>query len=160
MTVVKRVHKYIDFFITRLALHNDTLHCTCFTDNSCKCSCIDTLNTYNTLLTKKIIKVHFISEVRRKITLFSYYKSFKISVLCLHILKINSVVTDKRESHSDNLTCKRRVSKSFLIACHTGCENDFSDDVFLSAEKRSRKTHTVFQNKLCFHNCSPSMLVN
>ena len=76
-------------------------------------------------------------------------KALGVGNIRFHVVDRHAVVADMRIGHGDDLPVITRVSQDFLVACHGGVENDFTDGFAWITESVTVVNCSVLEGQKC-----------
>ena len=108
---------------------------------------IDALDAGNVLHLQKLIQRVVRTEVARLLAALAHHEPEYRRVQAFEIIMVDAVIADHRISHHDDLSAIGQVAEHFLIAAHSGIEDQFSYLKMIGAEGRALIHAAIFQNQ-------------
>lgn len=99
---------------------------------------VDTFDARDVVVLEVGIEVGERSEVAFDTAFLSHRKALDTGSFALDVFRVYSIVADERVGHYYDLTFVGGVSEDFLVACHTGVEDDLADPFAFCAKAPSR----------------------
>ena len=108
---------------------------------------VDSLDSERFMGLQKLLQALARAPVARRVLMFPDDESFQMDSCRLHILRVDSGVSDERAGHHHDLPLVGGVGKDFLVAGHPRVENDLAQDFALPGKDIPPVNTSILQDQ-------------
>ena len=127
----RRIKEFLNGAFIHCFRHDDALHDALAADGPSNGTRIYAVEAGDVVCHNKGRQLAFVLPVARFFTELADNKAGSIGTIGLFNFMEQTVVTDERIGHGNDLTGIGRIGKRFLIACHARIEDNFADSWFI-----------------------------